>query len=83
MKRHLPKLFSVLLIAVLVFGVYALMMPGEAYAKKPAGKCGTCPCLDEIEFPDGTVCWLEACHLLYPYPDCLWDCHYVCPFPVP
>jgi hypothetical protein len=81
MKSHVRKLFSIVLIAVLIVGVYALMMPGEAYAKKPGGgDCGECPCLEEIVIGD-LVCWLEACHLLYPYPDCLWDCHYVCPFP--
>jgi hypothetical protein len=31
-------------------------------------------------FPDGRECFLEACHLLYGYPDCYWDCHYVCPW---
>ena len=85
MLGHMRKLFSVVLVAVLIVGVYALMMPGDAYAKKPGGenKCGECPCAEEIELPNGMVCWLDSCVVMVPYPDCLWECNYTCPFPLP
>ena len=86
MKRRTSGFVGALFLAVLAIGAYTLVFPSVALAKgKPPkpNKCGDCPCNPVLEFPDGTVCWLEACHLLYPYPDCLWDCHYVCPFPAP
>lgn len=81
-RSSLAMSFAMML--VLAVGAVTLLAPVEALAKKPGGgggRCGDCPCVDPLVFPDGTECFLEACHLLYGYPDCLWDCHYVCPLP--
>lgn len=66
-------------------GIYTTVASREVTAKPPGGgggPCGNCPCVEEIVLGDGTVCWLESCHLL-DRKNCLWDCHYVCPFPEP
>ena len=69
--RKLRTLGSVALIAVLVVGLCALLMPSAAFAKgKPQPP--PCPCPDTIELPDGTVCVLVSCG---------FDCVYECPFP--
>ena len=79
-KRNRSSIaLSFTLILVLVVGAVTLLAPVDALAKKPGGgggPCGQCPCPDF-----GPDCFLESCHLLFGPPDCLWDCHYVCPFP--
>jgi hypothetical protein len=80
--RNARSVLGVVVFVVLVVGALTLVMTGDAVAKKPGGPgpCGECPCADPLVLPDGTECYLESCHLLYPK-ECLWDCHYVCPFP--
>jgi hypothetical protein len=71
------KMLGLFLVASVILGAYAVLMPGEAQAKPPGGgSCGKCPCAPRVG-----NCVLDSCHLLYPAPDCLWDCHYVCPYP--
>ena len=75
---------SFAMILVLVIGAVTLMAPVDAEAMGPGGgggRCGKCPCVDPFVLPDGTECYLDSCHLLFGYPECFWDCHYVCPFP--
>lgn len=81
MRRHLQKVFGSILLIVLTVGAITALSPSMAQAmgKPGGGKCGECPCQPEI-CGGGICCVLESCHLLFPK-DCLWDCHYVCPFP--
>jgi len=78
MSSLLRKLSAVLLVSLIVVGAVAVFSPTDAWAKgKPGGggPCGACPCA-----PTVGDCYLDSCHLLFPS-ECLWDCHYICPFP--
>ena len=81
MKNVLRAVAPALLVGLVVFAIVTLAMSPDAVAGKGGGKggppnpCGDCPCAPTIG-----ECYLESCHLLFPS-ECLWDCHYVCPFP--
>ena len=67
------KIGSIALMAVIVLGASALLMP-TAHAKKGGGKPTPCNCPTTIEFKDGTVCTLiGGCND--------FDCLYLCPLP--
>ena len=73
MKHNSRTFFSVVLIAVLVVGIYTVMMPSDAMAKKPGGNpCGECPCAPVIQAGD-LICYLDWCAA---GPNCIWDCGY-------
>jgi|GEM_PF-2221253 len=81
-RKRSSLAMSFAMILVLAVGAVALLAPVETFAKGPGGgRCGKCPCADTIVLPDGTECWLDFCHVVFGYPDCLWDCGYICPFP--
>ncbi len=66
------RCFAVTLIAVLVVGVIALCLPGDAYAKPGKGKGPKPPKCDHCA-PTVGDCVLDSCST--------FDCVYVCPFP--
>ena len=65
----MKKLVSVVLIAIIALGVAALVVPTDAWAKRPPAPCTTCA--PTITLGDGRVCTLVACGS---------DCVYQCPF---